>query len=179
MQPRPIDYYAVLQVHPKAEPEVITAAYKKLAAKYHPDVNHAPNATEKMKQLNAAYEVLSDPTRRALYDSSRRVATQPHGPSQTVAYGSSPPAPPRTSNPRTESTYSTGRYDDATYRKSPPAARSSEHDIVSLFDLLGVLALSAAISAAVGFVLGNGIVGLVLFFVLLVLSFRSWLSRPR
>ncbi len=65
------DYYALLQVDRRAEKEVIDAAYRRLAAKYHPDVNYAANATEKMKQLNAAYEVLSDPVRRAEYDASR------------------------------------------------------------------------------------------------------------
>ena len=45
-------------------------AYRRLAAKYHPDVNEAPDAAEKMKQINAAYEVLSDPLRRAAYDAA-------------------------------------------------------------------------------------------------------------
>jgi len=64
------DYYSILQVHPKAEKEVIDAAYRRLAAKYHPDVNEASDAAEKMKQINAAYEVLSDPVRRAAYDAA-------------------------------------------------------------------------------------------------------------
>ena len=65
------DYYAILQVDPRAEPEVIDAAYRRLAAKYHPDVNGAPDAAEQMKQINAAYDVLSDPRRRAAYDAGR------------------------------------------------------------------------------------------------------------
>ncbi len=64
------DYYRTLQVHLRAEKEVIDAAYHKLAAKYHPDVNRAPDALEKMKQINAAYEVLSNPSRRAAYDAA-------------------------------------------------------------------------------------------------------------
>lgn len=62
------DLYRVLQVQPGADPEVVDAAYRRLAAKYHPDVNHEPEATERMKQLNAAYAVLSDPSQRAAYD---------------------------------------------------------------------------------------------------------------
>ena len=64
------DFYEILQVHPKAEPEVIKAAYYRLSQKYHPD--HNPNQAEQMdwcmKRLNEAYAVLSDPARRAAYD---------------------------------------------------------------------------------------------------------------
>ncbi len=62
------DYYEILQVHPSAEPEVIEAAYKKLAAKYHPDKNPSPVAQEKMKKINIAHDVLSDPEQRKRYD---------------------------------------------------------------------------------------------------------------
>jgi hypothetical protein len=53
------DYYKILQVHVSAEPEVIKAAYDKLARKYHPDVNQNPTASERMKDINEAFEVLS------------------------------------------------------------------------------------------------------------------------
>lgn len=76
----PPDYYAILQVHPQAEQEVIDAAYRRLAAKYHPDVNKAPDAGEKMKQLNAAYEVLSDPVKRAAYAAARGGGATPQTP---------------------------------------------------------------------------------------------------
>ena len=61
------DYYAVLQVDPQAEKEVIQAAYRRLAAKYYPDVDPSLGASERMKLLNAAYEVLSDPEKRKAY----------------------------------------------------------------------------------------------------------------
>lgn len=60
-------HYDVLQVHRKAEPEIIDVAYKKLAFKYHPDKN---GSEEIMKRLNAAYEVLSKPDSRRRYDAS-------------------------------------------------------------------------------------------------------------
>ena len=69
------DYYAILQVHPSATREVIDAAYRKLAAKYHPDVSTSPDADDKMKQLNEAYEVLTDPAKRVAYDKSRGIAS--------------------------------------------------------------------------------------------------------
>ena len=66
------DWYSILQVHESAEPEVIEAAYRRLARKYHPDVNTSPNATETMQRLNDAYAVLSDPGKRSAYDDRRR-----------------------------------------------------------------------------------------------------------
>lgn len=72
------DYYAILQVHPSAEPEVIEAAYRRLAAKYHPDVNPSPDATARMQQINEAHRVLSDATLRAAYDARRaRAVSEP------------------------------------------------------------------------------------------------------
>lgn len=72
-----LDYYVILQVHPKAEKEVIDAAYRRLASKYHPDVSRVSDASERMKQINTAYEVLSDPVKRAAYDAARCVAPSP------------------------------------------------------------------------------------------------------
>ncbi|MER3486027.1 MAG: hypothetical protein C4345_08715, partial [Chloroflexota bacterium] len=65
------DYYEILQVHPRAEPEVIEAAYRRLARLYHPDVSRRPDAGERMRQINLAYEVLSDPQKRRAYDAAR------------------------------------------------------------------------------------------------------------
>ena len=64
------DYYEILQISHSAEPEVIEAAYKKLAGKYHPDVgvDKSPSATEKMKQINIAHDILSNPDKRREYD---------------------------------------------------------------------------------------------------------------
>ena len=66
------DWYVILQVDTAAEPEVVEAAYKRLAHKYHPDVNADPDATAIMQRLNEAYEVLSDPQKRSAYDRQRR-----------------------------------------------------------------------------------------------------------
>jgi hypothetical protein len=68
------NYYKLLQVDPSADPEVIAAAYKRLALKNHPDTNGATaEAKARMQAINQAYEVLSDPVRRADYD--RRMAS--------------------------------------------------------------------------------------------------------
>lgn len=62
------DYYATLGVPKSASGKEIKAAYRKLARQYHPDVNKEPGATEKFKEISAAYEVLSDDKKRAMYD---------------------------------------------------------------------------------------------------------------
>ncbi len=60
--------YKVLQVDPSAEPEVIEAAYRRLVRKYHPDVNSAPAAQARMRDLIEAYAIVRDPARRAELD---------------------------------------------------------------------------------------------------------------
>lgn len=62
------DYYAVLGVDRKASADDIKKAYRRLARKYHPDVNSEPDAEDKFKEMGEAYEVLSDPEKRAAYD---------------------------------------------------------------------------------------------------------------
>lgn len=60
--------YDTLGVSESATPEEIKKAYRKLARKYHPDINKEKSAVEKFKEINAAYEVLSDAEKKAQYD---------------------------------------------------------------------------------------------------------------
>ncbi len=60
------DYYAILEVPRDANEEQIKDAYRKMAKKYHPDVS--PGDADKMKDINVAYETLSDPEKKKAYD---------------------------------------------------------------------------------------------------------------
>jgi len=62
------DYYEILGVSRNADKEEIKKAYRRLARQYHPDVNKEAGAEERFKEINRAYEVLSEPETRARYD---------------------------------------------------------------------------------------------------------------
>ncbi|MCH8275351.1 MAG: molecular chaperone DnaJ [Armatimonadetes bacterium] len=74
------DYYSVLGVPRDADADEIKSAFRRLARKYHPDINKEdPDAEEKFKQLGEAYAVLSDSSKRGEYDRYGRVADVPSG----------------------------------------------------------------------------------------------------
>jgi curved DNA-binding protein CbpA len=67
------DPYKTLQVDPEAEDEVIAAAYRRLARKYHPDVATGQEAASRMAALNTAWEQIGDPVRRSAFDRERAI----------------------------------------------------------------------------------------------------------
>ena len=67
-----LDYYAILGVSPQASDEEIKKVYRQLALKYHPDRNRGSSEAEtKIRQINAAYEILGNPERRQSYERLR------------------------------------------------------------------------------------------------------------
>jgi curved DNA-binding protein CbpA len=64
------DHYRTLNVTPNATPEELQSAYRALARRYHPDRNPLPSASTLMARINAAFEVLGEPVKRAAYDRS-------------------------------------------------------------------------------------------------------------
>lgn len=72
------NYYEILQINQNASPEIIEKAYKTLAKKYHPDLQEESNkkeAEEILKEINEAYEILSDSNKKALYDQNLKNET--------------------------------------------------------------------------------------------------------
>ena len=68
------DYYEVLGIPKNASDDEIKKSFRSLARQYHPDVNKNADAVEKFKEINEAYQVLSDPQKRAAYDQFGHVA---------------------------------------------------------------------------------------------------------
>ncbi|HET7472907.1 MAG TPA: J domain-containing protein [Candidatus Limnocylindrales bacterium] len=97
------DPYKVLQVDPDAEDEVIQAAYRRLAQKYHPDVAIGPDGAARMASINAAWEILRDPARKASLDLARRLqrrAAERRDDATTPASAASAPAAPSSATVR-------------------------------------------------------------------------------
>lgn len=72
-----VDPYQILQVLPSAEQEVLHAAFRALAMKYHPDRDSSARAARRMMELNQAYAMVREPGLRAQVDKSRRAARVP------------------------------------------------------------------------------------------------------
>ncbi|HLX49575.1 MAG TPA: molecular chaperone DnaJ [Streptosporangiaceae bacterium] len=77
------DYYAVLGVRRDAAPDEIKKAYRRLARELHPDVNPDPQTQDRFKEITQAYEVLSDPEKRQMYD----LGADPFAPAGAGGFG--------------------------------------------------------------------------------------------
>lgn len=100
-----VDPYRVLQVLPTAEQEVLSAAYRALAQKYHPDHDGSKLASRRMAELNAAWAIVRAPDLRASWDRSRRRVKYDVKPEPMTA---SVPPPPRSASAGTKLAF--GRY---------------------------------------------------------------------
>lgn len=101
-----LDPYAVLGVSPHATRQEVASAHRRLAKRHHPDIDPGPGSAERMRRINDAWRILSNPARRARYDATRRAGTgttAPHWAPRTAgawparqAYGT---VTPRTRRP--------------------------------------------------------------------------------
>lgn len=156
------NYYKLLQIDPSAEPEVIAAAYRRLAMKYHPDTNSdSAEAKARMQALNEAYAVLSDPVRRAAYD--RRLAAEDLSPS---------PQPRSNEWSAPNATYTA---------PPPPDAREAEGVPINARSVVMFLIIAAALLGLV--LLGFGTVSLLELAIVLVVALllvqpvSAWLAN--
>ena len=102
--------YKILGVRPNATQEEINKAFRRLVKKYHPDVCKTPDAEERMKEINAASEVLRDPEKRRLFDSGPEIVEPP---------------PVRRERPRHRSERT--RYQAPHYEQTPRHAQPQQH----------------------------------------------------
>jgi curved DNA-binding protein CbpA len=109
-----IDPYKTLQVDSEAEQEVIQAAYRRLARKYHPDMAETPDAADRMAAINAAWELIGDPDARLAYDRTRAA---------TAAGGSGGPT-----TTRTDGASSAARPSESPRQQTPPPPETVSRD---------------------------------------------------
>jgi len=114
------DYYQILGVNRTASAEEIKRVYRRLAVKYHPDKNPDPEAEAIFKEINEAYDVLSDPEKKWLYDQRR----EPRYRNYTVTPVAPDAAPVRVNN------------DDPRYRRRRPASAPPPVHKVTAADLM-------------------------------------------
>jgi curved DNA-binding protein CbpA len=114
------DAYEVLEVHPRAHQAVIQAAYRVLAALYHPDRDPSASATRRMADLNAAYDKLRTPERRELYDRARKLGPTPAEPIVPAWRAEQPASPPANIRDATGRPLDFGRYAGWTIKQIAP-----------------------------------------------------------
>jgi len=116
------DPYKILQVDPEAEDEVIQAAYRRLAQKYHPDRSTGQEAIDRMVAINAAWETIGEPARRAMYDLARKAARASAPGTRAESGGSSAPTgrAPETPSPSGPRPYSAPPNPRPTAQPRPP-----------------------------------------------------------
>jgi hypothetical protein len=121
------DYYAILGITPNATPEEVRIAFRNMARMYHPDRNTAPDAEERFKDINDAYERLADPQKRQAYDELLNVSVNPEAATTPPPFTEVPhptvTPPPATTTP--SQAYPTARaasdaVRDSTDRGDPP-----------------------------------------------------------
>jgi DnaJ-class molecular chaperone len=79
-----VSLYRILMVAENADQEIITVVHRKLAKRYHPDIDRGPEAARTMAEINEAYHVLSNPERRKAYDAELALRRDRRGGDQLV-----------------------------------------------------------------------------------------------
>jgi hypothetical protein len=193
------DYYAVLQVHPDADREVIEAAYRQLMKKYHPDLagtdpRLAAVHHDRSKAINEAYRVLRDPDQRRLYDLMRievGVRPPPTSPGVPPGWAVPPTAPPQNGAvvspeqyaPAAPASGPLGILSAAYYLLPGPyeweQGRKQELLAVCLLPPLGVVAFLLATGRLVPYLGSSFQATTVAWVILLLVSFPTWRTLPR
>ncbi len=111
-----VDAYRILQVLPTADQEEIKVAYRRLARRYHPDRAPDDVSTSRMIELNQAWELVGDPSRRAAYDRANGFSADPRRAASAAAHTATGYSPSESSGPP---------HHDAAPHAGPPPGRPS------------------------------------------------------
>ena len=120
------NYYEILEVSVDSSTAEIKAAYRKLARKYHPDINKSPEAIDKFKEISAAYETLSNPIEREKYNILKGIfepqKTKTSSQQAQEEYKNATKNPPPPAQEKT--------------KKEPPEKKSREFNLIKFFKYL-------------------------------------------
>lgn len=120
------NYYEILEVSVDSSTAEIKAAYRKLARKYHPDINKSPEAIDKFKEISAAYETLSNPIEREKYNILKGIfepqKTKTSSKQAQEEYKNATKNPPPPAQEKT--------------KKEPPEKKSREFNLIKFFKYL-------------------------------------------
>ncbi|XP_047096105.1 dnaJ homolog subfamily B member 13-like [Lolium rigidum] len=147
-----VDYYKVLGVGRAATDDELKKAYRRLVMKYHPDKNPSPQAGPLFKQVSAAYDVLSDPDKRAVYDQygeeGLKAGVAPPSPSAAPPPHAHGPGPGFRFNPRTADEIFKEMFGAGSYFGQPPRSPATPQSVPG--------ATASSYAAAAGFSPGSG-----------------------
>lgn len=142
-----VNYFEVLNVSENAEPEVIKASYRALCKKYHPDnqSGHSAQDDEKMQLINEAYQVLSDPVKRAEYISNIHLNSSGESPKEQAAAKTYKSA---SEHPHTNTNYTYKDVTDVEQRKDTSTHRTNYFDSGVIWKIGGTMLVIIAFIAA-------------------------------
>jgi hypothetical protein len=125
LEHRPLDPYAVLGVAQDVTPLQLARVHRRLAKRHHPDLHPDPEGAERMRRINEAWQILSNPRRRADYDRAHPTAAAPAGGHWGASRHSVRPAPPTSTR-----TWATWRATAAETRAAPRTVRQPGEVVV-------------------------------------------------
>ena len=157
-------HYTILGVTSDAEPEVIKGAYRALSKKYHPDTSEVPKpeAESKMKAINVAYEILSDPYKRAKYDEEIKTSSQA---ANTRESENVHPSGSSTSAQNSGASAGNSGKTSSSWRSSSqvdtPQAHPWRRYFAKIYDLYLFVVISVWVGTGIGLELSNALTGYV------------------
>jgi len=168
MSPAPSDPYAVLGIPRDASDRQVQGAYRRLAKRYHPDLHPDAQASQHMRRVNQAWEILSSPASRARYDAESALPR-----STSFEHWSAPARRPARASPPPQAWNTAWASGSTSHTYGRPAARPYDDAGPGWLRVAGIAAVGLVLLAA----LFSGVLPGPLFGILLLVAARSMLAR--